>query len=132
MLIQWNDEGNVYVVTISEFPSHRTQGTSWEDAAKNGSVLLGQILESGGQTATKRKIIDRPQTDRCSFCDKPRDQVERLTEGPGDVNICNECVDICREVIEEGLGFNDMRLELAKRNPRPEKLEEIRRDPKRT
>nr|WP_201360968.1 ClpX C4-type zinc finger protein [Dictyobacter formicarum] len=33
---------------------------------------------------------------RCSFCGKRRDQVNRLTAGPGNVYICDECVDLYR------------------------------------
>jgi len=39
---------------------------------------------------------------RCSFCGKKQDQVHRLIAGPGGVYICDECVDLCREIIEEG------------------------------
>ena len=37
----------------------------------------------------------------CSFCGKPQDQVSRLIAGPGGVFICNECVELCREIIDE-------------------------------
>jgi len=37
----------------------------------------------------------------CSFCGKSKDQVMRLIAGPGGVYICDECVDLCREIIEE-------------------------------
>ncbi len=37
----------------------------------------------------------------CSFCGKPQDQVRRLIAGPGAVYICDECVELCREIIEE-------------------------------
>ena len=37
---------------------------------------------------------------RCSFCGKPQDRVARLIAGPG-VCICNECVEICRAVLED-------------------------------
>ena len=36
---------------------------------------------------------------RCSFCNKSQDQVRKLIAGPG-VYICDECVDICTEIIE--------------------------------
>ena len=39
---------------------------------------------------------------RCSFCGKPQDRVARLIAGPG-VCICNECVEICRAVLELSL-----------------------------
>ncbi|MCK9518147.1 MAG: ATP-dependent Clp protease ATP-binding subunit ClpX [Dehalococcoidia bacterium] len=37
----------------------------------------------------------------CSFCGKNQDQVRRLIAGPGAVYICDECVDLCREIIDE-------------------------------
>jgi ATP-dependent Clp protease ATP-binding subunit ClpX len=37
----------------------------------------------------------------CSFCGKSQDQVKRLIAGPGSVYICNECVDLCQEIISE-------------------------------
>jgi len=40
-------------------------------------------------------------TYRCSFCGKGQEQVQRLIAGPGGVYICDECVDLCREIIEE-------------------------------
>lgn len=38
---------------------------------------------------------------RCSFCHKTQDQVRKLIAGPDGVFICDECVDICAEIIEE-------------------------------
>ena len=38
---------------------------------------------------------------RCSFCHKTQDQVHKLIAGPDGVYICDECVDICAEIIEE-------------------------------
>ena len=37
---------------------------------------------------------------RCSFCGKPQDQVKRLIAGPN-VYICNECIELCQEIIDE-------------------------------
>ena len=39
---------------------------------------------------------------RCSFCGRPQSQVKRLVAGP-DVYICNDCVDLCRDIIAEGM-----------------------------
>ena len=36
----------------------------------------------------------------CSFCGKVQDEVKKLIAGPS-VYICNECVDLCNEIIEE-------------------------------
>ncbi|MDO4291874.1 MAG: ATP-dependent Clp protease ATP-binding subunit ClpX [Eubacteriales bacterium] len=38
---------------------------------------------------------------RCSFCHKTQDQVHKLIAGPEGVYICDECVNICSEIIEE-------------------------------
>ena len=46
----------------------------------------------GGKTST---------TYTCSFCGKNQDQVRRLIAGPGAVYICDECVELCREIIQE-------------------------------
>lgn len=40
---------------------------------------------------------------RCSFCNKTEDQVRKLIAGPGNVFICDECIDICAEIMEEEL-----------------------------
>ncbi|NLK27048.1 MAG: ATP-dependent Clp protease ATP-binding subunit ClpX [Clostridiales bacterium] len=45
------------------------------------------------------KTDDRKQL-RCSFCNKTQDQVRKLIAGPG-VYICDECIEICSEIIEE-------------------------------
>lgn len=38
---------------------------------------------------------------RCSFCNKTQDQVKKLIAGPAGVYICDECIDICSEILEE-------------------------------
>jgi ATP-dependent Clp protease ATP-binding subunit ClpX len=37
---------------------------------------------------------------KCSFCGKSQKQVRKLIAGPG-VYICDECIDLCNEIIEE-------------------------------
>ena len=44
---------------------------------------------------------------RCSFCNKTQSQVRKLIAGPEGVYICDDCVAICTEIIEEELDFND-------------------------
>lgn len=47
------------------------------------------------------KLVE--QKIRCSFCNKSEDQVRKLIAGPNGVFICDECVEICGEIIEEEL-----------------------------
>ena len=39
---------------------------------------------------------------KCNFCGKSQKQVKKLIAGPG-VYICDECIDLCNEIIEEEL-----------------------------
>jgi len=40
---------------------------------------------------------------KCSFCGKSQNQVKKLIAGPG-VYVCDECIDLCNEILEEELG----------------------------
>lgn len=42
----------------------------------------------------------------CSFCGKSSDQVKKIIAGP-DVYICNECIDLCKEIIDEEIYSNE-------------------------
>lgn len=48
-----------------------------------------------------RENDDRQKTVYCSFCGKTQDEVDKLIAGPG-VCICDECVQLCMDIIEEG------------------------------
>ncbi|MCL6431720.1 MAG: ATP-dependent Clp protease ATP-binding subunit ClpX [Anaerolineae bacterium] len=39
----------------------------------------------------------------CSFCGRPQEQVSRLIAGPGSVFICEQCVELCKEILDEEL-----------------------------
>lgn len=57
---------------------------------------------------------------RCSFCNKTEDQVRKLIAGPNGVYICDECVDICSEIIEEELEGEEIADEVSEINlPKP-------------
>ena len=43
---------------------------------------------------------------KCSFCGKSQEQVRKLIAGPG-VYICDECVDLCNEILDEELFGGD-------------------------
>ncbi len=56
------------------------------------------------------KFTDEKGQLKCSFCGKFQDQVRRLVAGPG-VYICDECIELCNEIIEEEMATDDMELE---------------------
>ncbi|WP_166353080.1 ATP-dependent Clp protease ATP-binding subunit ClpX [Phytoactinopolyspora limicola] len=51
------------------------------------------------------RIGDADHLLKCSFCGKSQKQVKKLIAGPG-VYICDECIDLCNEIIEEELSEN--------------------------
>jgi ATP-dependent Clp protease ATP-binding subunit ClpX len=55
------------------------------------------MSESGGMNTTRGGRVHY----RCSFCNKGQEEVRRLIAGPNQVYICDECVQLCREIIEE-------------------------------
>ncbi len=59
---------------------------------------------------------------KCSFCGKLQDQVKKLVAGPG-VYICDECIELCNEIIEEELS-DDTSLELGD-IPKPKEIKAI-------
>ncbi|MBC6309349.1 ATP-dependent protease ATP-binding subunit ClpX [Listeria sp. FSL L7-1582] len=52
------------------------------------------------------KFNDEKGTLKCSFCGKTQDQVRKLVAGPG-VYICDECIELCNEIIEEELNVSE-------------------------
>jgi ATP-dependent Clp protease ATP-binding subunit ClpX len=60
---------------------------------------------------------------KCSFCGKSQEQVKRLVAGPG-VYICDECIELCSEIIEEE--FEDINVDTEyDRVPKPHEIKEF-------
>lgn len=51
------------------------------------------------------KVSD--DTVRCSFCNKTQAQVRKLIAGPNGAYICDECIDVCAEIIEEEFEYDE-------------------------
>ena len=45
---------------------------------------------------------------KCSFCGKAQDAVRKLIAGPDGIYICDECISLCSEIMEEELYEDDM------------------------
>ena len=60
---------------------------------------------------------------RCSFCGKHENQVHRMIQGPG-VRICDECVRLCMDVLEDGYEPHD-ELEAPDSIPTPREIREV-------
>src|SRR3954466_7561189 len=64
---------------------------------KSRRGLASEQKRAGPMTSTRGGRVQY----RCSFCNKGQDEVRRLIAGPNQVYICDECVQLCREIIEE-------------------------------
>ncbi|MEY8445298.1 ATP-dependent Clp protease ATP-binding subunit ClpX [Enterococcus ratti] len=73
-------------------------------------------------------MYDNPngnETVRCSFCGKTQEEVKKIVAGPG-VYICNECIDLCKEIIDEE--FYDEAVRELTEVPKPLEILEILND----
>lgn len=68
------------------------------------------------------KFNDENNNLNCSFCGKPQEQVRKLVAGPG-VYICDECIELCSEIVVEELGGEE-EIEF-KDVPRPKEIQAI-------
>ena len=59
---------------------------------------------------------------KCSFCGKSQEQVRKLVAGPG-VYICDECIELCNEIVEEELAGEDVSTPRA--TPKPKEIYDI-------
>lgn len=63
---------------------------------------------------------------KCSFCGKPQDQVRRLVAGPTNVFICNECIELCYDIVEADCEMENMNMEFADgKLPTPKEIKAI-------
>lgn len=62
---------------------------------------------------------------RCSFCGKTQEEVKKIVAGPG-VYICNECIDLCKEIIDEE--FYEEAIREFTEVPKPQELLHILND----
>ena len=61
---------------------------------------------------------------RCSFCGRPQSQVGRLITGPDDVNICDECIERCSQLLEKDASPNENVTKLPTPREMLQKLDE--------
>ena len=62
---------------------------------------------------------------RCSFCGKPEREVHRMIQGPGGVRICDECVRLCMDIVEDGYEERTETLEVPDSIPTPREIHDV-------
>ena len=85
---------------IATFAASHGCGLS-EDFAARGAAILAEV---DALLAARSPGAEQPQEEagvwRCSFCGKTQDEVRKLIASPT-VRICNECIDLCNDIIAE-------------------------------
>ena len=113
------------------------------EEAKDYGIIDDVIVVAEGRRPVRadrgRSLIDHDRTGRgdvakfgdggellkCSFCGKSQKQVKKLIAGPG-VYICDECIDLCNEIIEEELSeTSELRFDEL---PKPREIYEFLND----
>ncbi len=87
----------VICVTILTYPSFVNL------IVRNAELMIESIIPRG---ETMFKFNDEKGQLKCSFCGKTQEQVRKLVAGPG-VYICDECIELCTEIVEEELGTDE-------------------------
>jgi ATP-dependent Clp protease ATP-binding subunit ClpX len=82
----------------------RSGGVQWDDEAPADDAG-GRSAGSGpwgldGRRHSVARLGDGADLLKCSFCGKSQKQVKKLIAGPG-VYICDECIELCNEILEE-------------------------------
>ena len=103
----------VICVTILTYPSFVNL------IFRTADFMIESIIPRG---ETMFKFNDEKGQLKCSFCGKTQEQVRKLVAGPG-VYICDECIELCTEIVEEELG-TDEEVEL-KDIPKPMEILDI-------
>ena len=67
---------------------------------------------------------DRGRSVRCSFCGKHQDQVRRMIAGPG-AYICDECIQLCNNILEDGDEFEDLYADVPDEIPTPREIRAV-------
>ncbi|MGY8768363.1 MAG: ATP-dependent Clp protease ATP-binding subunit ClpX [Pirellulales bacterium] len=78
----------------------------------------GTDLSGGRRTSTNKKNAF------CSFCRKSYREVGPLVEGPGDVYICGDCIDLCKSILEQENRRRDAGSSLFSKVPTPREIME--------
>ena len=70
-------------------------------------------------------MSENKRTLRCSFCGKQEREVHRMIQGPGGVRICDECVNLCRDILQDGYSAREDAPEDASELPTPREIRAV-------
>jgi predicted RNase H-like HicB family nuclease len=113
LTVDYDEEAKVWFVKTSDLSGVHAEGETLDELCGKLPAIVNEMMEA----ASTRKA----GTCYCSFCGKSQHEVPKLIAGPS-VFICNECVDLCSEIVEEKTGNPDP----ATKRAREIKLDELK------
>ncbi|MBQ9647466.1 MAG: ATP-dependent Clp protease ATP-binding subunit ClpX [Oscillospiraceae bacterium] len=70
-------------------------------------------------------MSENKRTLRCSFCGKQEREVHRMIQGPGGVRICDECVNLCRDILQDGYSMQMETPDSMQELPTPREIHDV-------
>ena len=101
LTVDFDDEAKVWYVKTSDLSGVHAEGETLDGLCGKLPAIVSDLVESNQDR--------KPGTCYCSFCSKSQHQVPKLIAGPA-VFICNECVSLCSEIVEEKLNTTQIQL----------------------
>src|SRR5246500_4956666 len=79
-------------------------------------------MPSGKDFSSGKRSLPGKKNANCSFCRKSYRDVGPLVEGPGDVYICGECIELCQSILEQERRRRGTNKQLFTKVPSPREL----------
>ena len=117
LTVDYDNEAKVWFVKTSDLFGIHAEGETLDELCGKLPAIVSDLIETN-QNQSRSKKTD---TLYCSFCGKNQHEVPKLIAGPA-VFICDECVDLCSEIVEKKRSNPDP----AAKQAREIKLEELR------
>lgn len=70
------------------------------------------------------RLTEGGEKSTCSFCNKSEWQVKHIAAGPAGINICDECIEVCSNIVTEQVGLDSI-IEAEKESENQKKFEEL-------
>ncbi len=67
---------------------------------------------------------NQPVGVKCSFCGKPQELVKKIIAGPGNVYICDECIALCQDIIDEEM-YESVDTNKIVKTPKPHEIKKV-------
>jgi predicted RNase H-like HicB family nuclease len=120
LTVDYDSEAKCWFVKTSDLIGVHAEGETLDELCNKLPAVVSDLIEADRNQAESRKA----GTCYCSFCGKNQHEVPKLIAGPA-VFICDECVDLCSEIVEKKRSNPDPTTKQA----REIKLEELRQLP---